>query len=58
MQGAGDAVHTQHRAAAVRQVRAGAEPGHRQRAAVQAQVLGQADGEGPRLVSKNARLVL
>ena len=58
MQGSGDAVHTQHRAAAVRQVRAGAEPGHRQRAAVQAQVLGQADGEGAGLLPQDARLVL
>ena len=41
-----------------KQVRAGAEPGHRQRAAVQAQVLGQADGEGAGLLPQDARLVL
>ena len=39
------------------QVCAGFEPRHRVRAAVEAKVLGQADGEGQRLVSKDARLV-
>ena len=47
----------QHRAEAVRQVRAGPEPGHRLRAPLQAQVLGQAHREGPGQLQEDARLV-
>ena len=40
------------------QVCFGFEPRHRVRAAVEAKVLGQADGEGQRLVSQDARVGL
>ena len=55
---AGAALCPQHRAEAVRQVRAGPEPGHRLRAPLQAQVLGQAHREGPGQLQEDARLVL
>ena len=58
LQSAGAALCPQHRPEAVRQVRAGPEPGHRLRAPLQAQVLGQAHREGPGQLQEDARLVL
>ena len=57
-QSSGVALSPQHRAEAFRQVRAWPEPGHSLRAALQAQVLGQAHREGPRQLQEDARLVL
>ena len=48
----------QHRPETVRQVCAGSEPGHGVRASLQAQVLGQADREGPGQLQEDARLGL
>ena len=39
------------------QVRSGSEPGHGVGAVVEAEVLGQVDREGERLLSQDARLV-
>ena len=56
VQGARAAVRAQHWSAPVRQVRARPLPGDRQRAPLQAQVLGQAHGEGAGLLQEDARL--
>lgn len=54
----GAAQHPQHRTEAVRQVHPGAVPGDGQRAALQAQALGQAHREGQGQLQENARLGL
>ena len=57
-QSSGAALSPQHRSEAVRQVCAGSEPRHSLRAALQAQVLGQAHREGQGQLQEDARLVL
>ena len=49
---------SQHRSAPICQIRAGSVPGHCERAAVEAQVVGQADREGAGQLQEDARLVL
>lgn len=52
------AVGAQHWPETVRQVRVGAVAGHGVGTAVEAEAVGQADGEGPRLVPQDARVGL
>lgn len=57
-EGSGALVDPQHRAEAVREVHLGVVSRHGLGVAVQAETVGQADGEGPRQLQKDARLGL